>query len=123
MVTRPIGWRRSFLVAAAAAYGPFVVTTLYTLAFVDCGHCKEWMVRLLPVGPGFLASAFLLRWAHLPVPSETVGWLLGGVTSAAFVAAVAAFGRLGAAWLVGAATATILVSGCSAVLLLLLLRA
>lgn len=122
-----VPWRWSLLTAVLVTYGPFVVMTLYTLAFVRCGHCKETYAWLLPVGPGFITALFSLGWLDsitgLVPRTEWLEWTVAGMNSLATVLFIAAMGRLGQSWLVGAAVAAVFIFAGQAVFLLAAIQA
>lgn len=85
-------WKRAYLLACLAVYGPFIVMATYTLLYVSCSHCKSaaWMV--LPYGPGLVPVEVARRWLDLPRPSDTLWFAVALFVSGAMV--------IGLAWLI-----------------------
>jgi hypothetical protein len=61
-------WRRAYLLAYGAVYGPFVVMAVYMTLYAECLHCKAAAWTMFPYGPGFVTGelARSLWGIHLP---------------------------------------------------------
>ncbi|MEX2119379.1 MAG: hypothetical protein WD847_07280 [Pirellulales bacterium] len=89
IATRNGSWKRAYLLACLAVYGPFIVMAAYTQLYVSCSHCKSAAWMLLPYGPGLVPVEVVRRWLDLPRPSDTVWFAVAVFVSGAMVIALA----------------------------------
>lgn len=85
-------WKRAYLLACLAVYGPFIAMATYTLLYVSCSHCKAAAWIMLPCGPGLVPVEIARRWLDLPRPSDTLWFAVALFVSGAMV--------IGLAWLI-----------------------
>jgi hypothetical protein len=116
--------RRAYLTSYFAVYGPFFAMALYTLAFVECSHCKLAAVSMLPYGPGLVPLLFVGQVVGMPMVDESLSIALGLAVCAGVVAGVAWLVHGRRRWVQNAiAGAALALSGFSAYVLLALIRA
>lgn len=79
-------WKRAYLAAYLAVYGPFVVVATYAYLFVACSHCKAATWTMLPVGPGVITANIVRRLLDLSPVWGTPGWGINLLLAAVMVA-------------------------------------
>jgi hypothetical protein len=116
--------RRAYLTSYFAVYGPFLAMALYTLAFVECTHCKAAAWSMLPYGPALIPLMLSVRLLGIPAVGDSLSIALGLAVCAGIVAVLARLLHGRRRWLQTLIAATALaLSGVSAYVLLALIRA
>jgi hypothetical protein len=115
-------WRRAYVLAYSAVYGPFVVMATYVLLYVECTHCKTAAWQMLPCGPGIILSEIVRRVAGLSRLDGTMELGVALMLSAAMVAGVTLVLRnVGRLWqVVVGVTVAAFTSFCALVLMALI---
>jgi hypothetical protein len=117
-------WKRAYLAAWLAVYGPFVGMASYTLGYVSCSHCKAAAWWLLPYGPGLFPLELVRSWLDLPRPGDPLVFVIALLVCALLVAALTGLLRILVFWWRLLAMGIVLTLGTfSALALLALIRA
>ena len=82
-------FRANLGLSAAAAWGPWAATWVWSLAALSCGHCTGTLGGIAPLGPGFLPAFFTARLLDVQDQGWAFAAFAGGI-SAAFVAVLTA---------------------------------